>query len=379
MIEVRLERVAHGGYTVGRHQGKVIFVTGGLPGELVRVEVTESLTRFDRGRVIEVIDPAAGRVIPPCPIAGECGGCDWQHVSLETQRELKAAVVAEQLLRLTDWEFTGDVEAVEPATRWRYSMRYAMTPDGRPGMRARRSHTVVPLPGQGCLIAADPLSVEELARYGSTATEVVVSSGVNGTAVVADGRHLSGPSLLHHTVLGRDFQTTPADFWQSHLHAPEVLTNAVLEGLAPKAKERSLDLYCGVGLFAGALVDAGCEVTGVEMSAAAIGQARRNVPQARFHVGDVGRLLHVLPDQVDTIVLDPPRKGARREVLEHLVGLKPRAMAYVACDPAALGRDLKILRDHGWEPTTLRAFDVFPMTHHVECVAIVTPAERRAH
>ena len=131
MIEVTLGKVAHGGFVVARSSGKVIFVTGGLPGERVLVQITETGSRFDRGRVVQVLEPSTSRVTPPCPIADSCGGCDWQHASLEAQRQLKTEVVAEQLSRLAGISWEGQVESVEPALHWRTRMRYAVA--GGPG------------------------------------------------------------------------------------------------------------------------------------------------------------------------------------------------------------------------------------------------------
>lgn len=377
-IEVDLQRVAHGGTIVGRHEGKVVFVSGGLPGERVLVEVTERGNRFDRGRVVEVIDASPGRVVPPCPIAEACGGCDWQHAAPALQRGMKTVVVREQLQRLGGWEFTGEVEEVRPTTRWRSRMRYAVDAHGRPGLRAGRSHDVVALPESGCLISADGLGSDALASYAAGSREVEVVVGEDGLTVLADGTRVEGLGMVRHVVHGREYRVGATGFWQSHTRAPEVLVDAVLEGLAPQAGETAFDLYCGVGLFAGALVDAGCRVTGVELGEDAIRVARRNVPQARFLAGDIGRLLRRLPQRCDTVVLDPPRKGAGAKVLRHVVGLEPRAIAYVACDPSALGRDTGTLRGLGWEPVSVRAFDLFPMTHHVECVAIFQPASDMA-
>ncbi len=369
MTELRLERVAHGGLVVGRSDGKVTFVTGGLPGELVRIDVLDEGTRFNRGRVVEVLEAAPGRVAASCPIAGECGGCDWQHADAATQLDLKTAVVAEQVSRLAGIEWDERVQAVEGGLNgWRTRMRYARD-GGALGFRARRSHEVVPLPSGGCELAAPGPSVAELKALGGSG-DIRVTVADDSVTIMADGMTV-GPAVVRQRVLGRIFEVSADGFWQVHPEAARVLTEAVLEGLSPSGGDVALDLYCGAGLFAGALVDAGCRVTGVESSREAIVHARRNVPGARFVAAPVEGVLKGLPQRADVVVLDPPRKGAGKRVVDAVVARHPRAIAYVACDPASLGRDLSLFLRSNYELISLQAFDLFPRTHHVECVAIL--------
>jgi tRNA/tmRNA/rRNA uracil-C5-methylase (TrmA/RlmC/RlmD family) len=170
----------------------------------------------------------------------------------------------------------------------------------------------------------------------------------------------------------RRFEVAADGFWQPHRLAPSVLTEAVLAALEPRPGERAFDLFCGVGLFTAALIDAGCRVWGVEGDRRAVGLARRNVPEATFHAGDVAASLRRLPDRADLVVLDPPRSGAGRAVM--VASRRPRAVAYVACDPAALARDLATAAGLGYGVDGVRAFDLFGTTHHVECVAVLRPA-----
>ncbi len=372
-VDMDLLRVAHGGFVVGRADDKVVFVTGGLPGERVTVEITERTKRFDRGRVIAVLESSPDRVVPPCPIADRCGGCDWQHVAPEAQLDLKTAVVAEQLSRLAGIEWDGRVQSVGPPTGWRTRMRYAVDDEGRIGLRARRSHEVVPLPDQGCLVAVPGPDVEELTTMAQGATELQVVVSDDGITVLADDKLVRGTRVVHEKSAGHRFAVEADGFWQVHPQAANVLTDAVVRGLEPKAGESALDLYCGVGLFAAPLVDAGCSVLGIEGSRTAIARARTNVPAARFIAGSMDKQLGSLPRTVDVVVLDPPRKGAGATVIERIATLGPRAIAYVACDPSALARDLATFAASGYEPVSIEAFDLFPMTHHVECVAIIKP------
>ncbi|WP_323125686.1 class I SAM-dependent RNA methyltransferase [Microlunatus elymi] len=403
----------------------MIFVRHALPGERVMIKITDdSKERFWRGDATEILQPSPDRVPAPCPISGPggCGGCDFQHVDLAAQRRLKAAVLAEQLERLAGLELDVAVEevplpsevseqgaAIGPSTSsglanglgWRTRMRYLVDDRGRAGLRQHRSHRVIALPEEGCRIAAPGIARpadglrgigSEPAQDGTTSSE---SAGLVGELIgvaAADGTHWigdesggigdeSGPIVEH--AAGRDWRVAGDGFWQVHPAAADTLVDAVLEGLAPSAGESAFDLYCGVGLFTGALIDAGCRVIGVEASRRAITDARHNLAdagsRARFLAARVDRALRQprgkgsLPQSTDLVVLDPPRTGAGRAVVEQVVARGPRAIAYVACDPAALARDLAYFMRQGYQLANLRAFDLFPMTHHLECVATIVP------
>ncbi len=379
---LRLERIAHGGYCVGRHDGRVIFVRRGIPGELVTVSITDSAkAKYWFGEVVEVLEPSPNRVEVPCPVFAECGGCDFQHMSYLAQLESKRQVVAEQLQRLAGISWDGEVITVDEGhgshLGWRTRMDYwaeidTHASDGvaRVGLRRARSHSLVDLSSCGCLLAA-PAGPTARDLCDVDARRIRVATNGVDVSVVADGRVVSGPADLVQRVDDRDYVVSAQGFWQVHPRAAEVLVEAVMRGLSPTAGELALDLYCGVGLFAGMLERAGCDVVGIEVSPDAIEYARRNVPEARFYAGKVERNLGRLKE-ADIIVLDPPRKGAGERVTRHLAGLRPRAVAYVACDPAALARDLNTWQQCGYGVEWIEAFDLFPMTHHVECVCLMT-------
>ncbi|WP_229670618.1 class I SAM-dependent RNA methyltransferase [Microlunatus endophyticus] len=383
--------IAHGGHFVARHEGRVVFVRHALPGERVMIAVTDiSQPSYWRGDAIEILDPSPDRIQPACPISGPggCGGCDFQHVDPAAQRRLKAEVLAEQLRRLAGLELRVPVEEVPFDGRtgdgrtgdglgWRTRMRYLFDDAGHPGLRAHRSHQVIALPPEGCRIAAPAIGRP---ATGTTGGEVIGVDAADGVHWLPGGRQ---ETITEHAV-GRDWEVSGDGFWQVHPAAADLLATTVLEGLQPDAGEKAFDLYCGVGLFTGALVDAGCRVIGVESSGAAVAAARRNLAdagsRARFQTSRVDRALgaprgrSALPGSTDLVVLDPPRSGAGRKVVEQIVRRRPRAIAYVACDPAALARDLGYLQKQAYELVSLRAFDLFPMTQHFECVAILRPS-----
>ncbi|SPF67617.1 RNA methyltransferase trmA family signature 2 [Propionibacterium ruminifibrarum] len=374
---LELGPIAHGGHVVARHEGRVVFVRGGLPGETAIVELTD--TRHDRywnGRVRRVLEASPDRVEPELAPAAYAG-TDFAFATLAAQRRLKAQVVTEQLARLGGVDAEVRVEAVSGDREgwgWRTRMRY-LHEDGRVGLRGYHTDELVEPPAGTGFLLADPRgpAPHDLARHAARAgREITVTVADSGVTVTSDGRVLSGEPVVTQQVRGMDFRVRADGFWQVHPGAAEALTDAVLNALRVREGERVLDLYCGVGLFAGALARAGARVTGMEANQTAVRLARANVPQARFLASRLERGLTRLGTRADAVVLDPPRSGAGKRVIDAVTGLGARAIVYVACDPAALGRDVAGLRARGYELTGVRAFDIFPMTHHVETVVLLT-------
>ncbi len=393
LLDLDIGPVAHGGHFVARHEGRVVFVRHTLPAERVRAEVTEVRKGYLRADAIEVLAASPDRVAAPCPYAGpgRCGGCDFQHVAPPAQRRLKEAVVREQLVRLgglSDADLP-DGFAVEPlpggALGWRTRVRYAVSDDGRAGLRQHRSNEVVPV--ERCLIAVPEIQAASITTCRWPAgCEVLAVRGVGGEVSVCrvdsgGARVVDGPGEVTEHAADRDWRLRPDVFWQVHPAAADAFTTCVLRLLEPRPGEHVWDLYGGTGLFAAALAErvgpAGRVVT-VE-SAPAPDPARNlaDLPQVRVVRGRVERVLaRRSMRSVDLVVLDPPRSGAGGEVVKRITAASPRAVAYVACDPAALARDVGTFRDLGWRLAVLRGFDAFPMTHHVECVALLLPARR---
>jgi len=371
----RLELVvgppAHGGHCVSRVDGRVVFVRHALPGERVVAVVTEQRRAYWRADAVEVLDPSPERVTPPCPYAGpgRCGGCDLQHASAPAQLAWKTAVVRDQLARLAGLpDHPVTVDAVGGGLlHWRSRTRYAVSELGVAGLLAHRSARVVPL--DECLIARDSSVVLERSWPPSSSVEAVVSSG-GDTAVLVDGSPVEGPPVVRERAVGREWTVEPGGFWQVHPRAPDTLAGTVVELLSPRRDEYAWDLYGGAGLFAAAL---GCRVTVVEASARGVAAARRNLPGVDVVHAPVERAVPRLSTP-DIVVLDPPRAGAGRVVVEGIVAAGPRAVAYVACDPATFARDVGTFRAAGWRLADLRAYDIYPMTHHLECVGLLTPA-----
>jgi tRNA/tmRNA/rRNA uracil-C5-methylase (TrmA/RlmC/RlmD family) len=217
---------------------------------------------------------------------------------------------------------------------------------------------------------------------------VEISSSNTGERTIAlaptrgeeKARLTEGPAVLHENVLDRSLEVSHESFWQSHKRAPEILTQAVLDFAQLETGEHVLDLYGGVGLFSAAIIEA-VGPTGhvdlIEGSKVATADAARNFvafSNITIATGDVAKLLPRIT-AADVVVLDPPRDGAGKEAIAGIAQLSPRAIVYVACDPAALARDTAYLADHSYSLVKVRAFDLFPMTHHIECVALYERAE----
>jgi tRNA/tmRNA/rRNA uracil-C5-methylase (TrmA/RlmC/RlmD family) len=387
-VEVVAGAPAHGGHCVARiggEHGQVVFVRHALPGERVTVEITELHKGYLRGDAVEVHEPSPDRVTPPCPWArpGLCGGCDLQHVAEDAQLRWKAAVVREQLTRLAGLpDLPVDVERLPGGTLgWRTRVRYTVDAAGRAGLLQHRSHQVVPI--DRCRIAHPALqALDVTSRHwpDETAVEVVASTGGDVTVRTHPADSVvSGPAEITELAAGRGWRLPGTGFWQVHPAAADTLAGAVLDMLDPAPGETAWDLYGGAGLFAAAVAGrTGARVTVVESSPSGVAAARTNladlsgveVVAARVETALARRRI---TGPVDLVVLDPPRSGAGAAVVKAVAAAGPRAVAYVACDPAALARDLATFGRLGWRTAALRAFDLFPMTQHVECVALVVP------
>jgi tRNA/tmRNA/rRNA uracil-C5-methylase (TrmA/RlmC/RlmD family) len=384
-LELTVGPVGHGGFCVARHEGRVVFVRHALPGERVRVVVTEDRGgSYCRADAVVVLEPAAGRVTPPCPASGPggCGGCDFQHVDPRVQREFKAQVVAEQLRRIAGLDVEVTVQELPGGPLgWRTRTRLAVDRTGQPGFRVHRSHTVLP-------VAACPLAVSGsldavFSRRWRPGAELEVVTDDPSRAHVAQlppGRppkQLSGTGRVVRHAAGRRWELSARVFWQVHPAAADALAALVGDWAAAPHGGTVWDLYGGVGLFASVLagqVGPTGSVTVVEASRWAVADgaaALADLEQVRFVHGRVERKLVRLPEPPDVVVLDPPRSGAGREVATAVADRGPARVVQVACDPAALARDVAAYLQCGYRLLAVRALDAFPMTHHVECVALL--------
>jgi tRNA/tmRNA/rRNA uracil-C5-methylase (TrmA/RlmC/RlmD family) len=395
-LDLEVTNVAHGGISVARHDGRVIFVSDAIPGETVRARITEdSKKSFWRADTVRVIEPSEFRQPHIWSAASvdrdpldRPGGAEFGHIRIDHQRELKRQVLVDSLQRMAHLEREVTVEALPgnaDGTGWRTRVRLQVDENGMPGPFAARSHRVIevadlPLATQAVQEAA-PLGQ----RFaGEEHIEVIEPSSGGARLIVGKQK----PSVIRERVGDREFRVDDGGFWQVHRAAAETLTVAVQDAIDealfdPRAK--NLDLYGGVGLLAAAVGDRFGEttkITSVESDARATEHAGENLSDwlgARAITARVERWISQLAGSAEhlagaTVVLDPPRSGAGKEVVHALTTLRPEQVIYVACDPVALARDIGLFAERGYELDALRAFDLFPNTHHVEAVARLTKA-----
>ncbi|GGA70601.1 23S rRNA methyltransferase [Pseudoclavibacter endophyticus] len=422
-LELEPTGIAHGGFAVARHEGRVVFIADGIPGEPVRALITESKASFSRAVAIAPLTPSEHRIQHVWPEAGidrapelRAGGAEFGHIRLPHQRALKAEVVIDALQRFGGVEGS-DLRSLVVApmpgdddtsgTRWRTRVTLHIDDEGRIGPYAARSHRVIP-------VTSLPLAVTELearapldgtlpelshgggtVRLGTGTGERRGPGRVDLVASAGDGAHVRvrlerGPKqrpagVITERARGIDFAVDEDGFWQVHRHAADALAETVADLAGPRLdpEAQHLDLYGGVGLFAATFASLGAPyVETVESAAGATEHARRNLAPWRGPTAVTARVDRYLRDlegeltaadrtdlAAGTILLDPPRAGAGREIANAIAALRPAQIIYVACDPVALARDVRTLRDDGYVLDEVRALDLFPNTHHVECVA----------
>lgn len=396
-IEIDVTNIAHGGVSVARHEGRVVFVADAIPGERVVARVSDdSKAKFWRAETIAVVDPSPfrrdhvwGAAALERDPSDRAGGAEFGHIALEHQRELKRQVLTEALHRMAKIETEVAVEALpgddeRSGTGWRTRIRLHVDESGRPGPYAARSHRVIPVDDL-------PLATDELSaaapldqNFSGFQTVDLLAPSTGGTRLVMGDQK---PTTITEVVAGREFRLADRGFWQVHRAAAETLTAAVQDAIDPARFDplaSNLDLYGGVGLLAAAVGDrfgTGIHITSVESDPRATDFAAENLSEwlgARAETGRVERWVRELAASVSaterarlaraTVVLDPPRSGAGKEVVDTIASLLPAQVVYVACDPVAFARDVELFSRHGYELTALRAFDLFPNTHHLEAV-----------
>ncbi len=384
MTTLSIDGLATGGDGVGREaSGRVVFVPGALPGESVTVDVVEEKSTFARARLIEVHDAHARRSDEPCVhLAEGCGGCDFQHVAPSLAAELKTTIVADTLARLARIDdvsvrFGGSV----PAWAYRTTVRAAVV-DGRAGFRARRSHDVIPTPE--CMVV-HPTIQRVLAdgRFpGATAATIRVSAATGAciTQVEPDDHGASVPIgtlasglgadqddlAITETVAGRSFRVSVSSFFQSCPEAAELLVETVASLVGERPSGPVIDLYAGVGLFAGT-IGADGPVIAVESDRAAAADAVVNLADADAEIVRC-RVERWRARRGDLVIADPARRGLGRPGVGTIAATDAATVVLVSCDAASFARDAGLLIAAGYELDRVVALDLFPQTTHIETV-----------
>lgn len=371
--ELTVTSIAAGGDAVARaDDGKVTFVTGALPGERVLADVTETRTDFDRAIAVEILDAVPARVTPACPhVPRGCGGCPWAHVDLAAQRALKLDIVTDAIRRIGK---VGDPHVAPgphlPATGFRTTIRLAAAAAGL-GFRHARSHDIVDV--DSCLVA-HPLLQDLIGRIGlHGATEVTLRCGArtgdrlavgDGPITAPEGVRIGPKAWFTEEVAGRRFRFSARSFAQARPDGADALVRLVRDLTKDADPGRMIDAYGGVGLFA-ATVGTGRDTTIVETSRSSVHDAVINVPDAIVVRADVARWR---PARAALVVADPPRTGLGKHAVRTLAATEATQLVLVSCDPAALGRDTRLLHDAGYDHDGTTLVDLFPQTPHIEAV-----------
>ncbi len=430
-VVVRVENPANGGDAVGRVDGRVVFVRGAIPGELVRARITEDRhAGYRRAETTEVLESSAHRVEPVCDAARHGAGCcDLGFIEQSHARILKGRVLVDALTRIgkltaDDLEAAGAGEDLmrslgDDGTRWRVRTRLGVDAQGRPGMHALGGSAIVAghrcaapvagmtdgldafafTPGADLAVAADMdgrRHIVELApprppkRGRARDRRARAQAARRSRDAPRAERVIDGEPVATHQVGNRIWRIPVTGFWQAHREAPAAYAHAVVDMLAAADLPRgpagmvAWDLYGGAGVFAAGLLDADPlepvrSVHVVESDAAALASAAQifdGDDRTLLHRGEVAAVVGDLPSP-DVVVLDPPRTGAGPAVIDAIADADPAAIIHVGCDVGRFARDLALFAEHGYRPREIRAFDAFPQTHHVEALACLVPERRR--
>ena len=375
------------GEAMADFDGYNVFVAGGIPGERVVAEVVKVHRKYVSAKVVDVLEASPDRVEPPCPYYGECTGCQWQHLSYDAQLKTKREKVTDALQRVGDLA-DPPVSEVRPSPDqlgYRNHARFTINRDGALGFINRETRQFVRI--DKCLLMHQGVNdlLEELQDHCGETTQLSIRAGkysgdflIQPYLVHPEIGVLTGQKRYTESVAGQDFLVSSPSFFQVNVEQAAAAADVVRDRLHLTADDVLLDAYTGVGTFAILLAPSVKRVIAVEESSAAVADAKQNagdLQNLEFVLGRTEDVLRNLPVKPDVVVLDPPRSGCQPRALESLIEMAPSRVAYVSCDAETLGRDLKILCQGGYRLDEVAPLDMFPQTHHVECVALLSRGE----
>jgi 23S rRNA (uracil1939-C5)-methyltransferase len=426
-VSVAIEKLVDGGAGLARIDGQVVFVPGVCPGETVTVRVTAVKSGYAEAQLEAVLTPSPDRVTPPCPVAGRCGGCQWQQLDYPAQLRAKVDILRENLRRMAKLDEPNILPSIAAPSPFDYRTRIQLKIDGEPhdplmGFYAPKSNRIVPI--DGCLVAAPPLNravaalrtllaapSTRMASLTEVHLQLAQGTGELQFRYFTEGEpkkrvetFLAGaakalPELVsqvyydrsgHRRVLGRDwitdrindrpFRISDRSFAQVNWEQNLALIETVKTFAALSGRESLLELYCGIGNFGLFLAEKASGVMGIDENEIAIKDAIHNAQQhgvanCRFVAKPVEEAVAGLVKgkrHFDCIIVDPPREGIARAVVQSLIDLKPSRLIYISCAPATLARDLKHLIAGGYRPERIQPIDLFPQTFHLETVTELT-------
>ena len=381
IITLNVGNIANGGHFIGRHNDQIVFVRHSLTGERANVKITAVNSKFAFGDAIEIIKKSRDRVNAPCKYAHPegCGGCDFQHIDPIAQLNLKKIVIQDQFKRIAKIEINPEIISKDSlkGLNWRTRLNLAISENKKLGLRAHKSNKIIEI--DECLIAVEGINKSEIfnKKWENEDNIKISYSSDDDMSISQLGKKISGSDKLNEVVDDNKYYISPKSFWQSHKNAPEFILEQVLKFANIKEGERVCDLYGGVGLFTlpiSKILGENGEVHLIEVNRVCIDDATEmfaDIKNIFIHHGTVEQKLGSIK-KINTIILDPPRNGVSKQVINQMIEKKPQTIIYVSCNPSTLARDTKILIDNNYTLTNIVGLDLFPMTHHVECVASFT-------
>jgi tRNA/tmRNA/rRNA uracil-C5-methylase (TrmA/RlmC/RlmD family) len=378
LITVDIGPIAHGGHFISRHNGQVVFVRHAITDEIAVVKITSIGSKIAFGDAIEILKPSTDRVIAPCKYSSPelCGGCDFQHISMTAQLKLKKLVIEEQFERIANIKINPEVlnAGIDSGLHWRTHLDFAISRNNNVGLYAFKTKEVIEI--DECLIAVDAINQLDIfkSKWDGDERLSVFASSLNEVSIHRSDKKISGPSEINEVVEGKSYNISHGSFWQSHINAPKILIKKLMEFANLELGDRVCDLYGGVGLFTAPILEIIGEVGEIhliENNSRCIKDAKKifeNQKNVIIHHGKVEQKLGRIKN-IDVIIMDPPRTGATKQVINQIIEKKARSIIYISCDPASLARDTKILLNNSYSLDKIIGLDLFPMTHHIECIA----------
>jgi 23S rRNA (uracil1939-C5)-methyltransferase len=403
--DILLEKLTYGGEAMGRlPDGRAVFVPFGLPGEQVRVELTEDKKNFARGKLLEILKASPERIEPKCKHFGKCGGCHYQNLPYEKQLEAKTEVLRDQLQRIGKIKNPPIAQMVASPLEWNYRnhVQFHLTAEGKVGFINAKGNSTLPieecyLPEAGInafwpdLQFESNKDVERVSLRAGRDGELMVvleseSPETPELEIEADvsvvhlfDEHavvIAGQDNLLFNILGKDFRVSADSFFQVNTKMAEKMAQHLLTCLPVSSSTTLLDVYCGVGLFSKFFAAKCQQVIGIEESESACEDFAVNLDEfdnVELYEGTAEEVLPGLVGRLDSstyAIIDPPRAGIEKHALDAILSIKPQIIAYVSCDPSTLARDAARLINGGYRLVEVTPFDLFPQTYHIESISI---------
>jgi len=407
-FEIELTDIAFGGNALGRNDGRVVFVPYALPGDRVRARVQQQRPDYAQAELVELLTPGPGRVEPKCSLFGVCGGCQWQHADYAVQLAMKRQIVVDQLRRIGGFQDAAELvrDPIGMMEPWGYRnhVRFSLGRKyGDVGFTHRGTRRLLRV--DACDIThpaiIDVLQLVQRRCVGLRAHQIMVRYGCNTGDLLVNPSLPSVPELqtgqttLTEELLDRRFTISTAAFFQVNtkretrpipesLRLPDedategrysmadILALFAIRRLDLQHDDVVVDAYCGVGSFTALIAPRVRQVLGIEESAAAVADAKRNtadLDNVRFLKAKTEEALGELTDpRPNALIIDPSRVGCAPQVVQALIDSHPERLVYVSCDPSTLARDLRLLRDGGYTIQQVEPIDMFPQTYHIETV-----------